>query len=384
MACEGSRSTNDCRPSYFAAVASSPEVLGQRSKMNELFLHDVHRWRALNEGIPAHRPCQEQSGSRRSVRIVSWNMNNLCGITSTAAMGSGQQVTAELAHAVIAELGADIVVLQEALADPKDYEDASCEAACLRVQQLDPLLEASGYCLRRSSHANPVLVATRLPAPVWSEFNLDGGHEWAEKLRSSPGRLKRDAEGNVCVSVNESRPILYVEVGVGSRSLGVYGAHFHHVNYVDTPEGCRAAEARAFLADADSRSADVVVLAADFNQPRKQDHPPEEWEVISAANRRFNNPEDDGVARLLCDSGFQATWDAGGAKRNFPGDGAPPMTHWTGTTLDFAYCRGVDSADRQGDAGAVESAARLRGAYVFFTDLSDHLPIVMDIEMPAE
>lgn len=346
--------------------------------MNEFFSYDVQRLRALNDGIPVHRPCREQSGPRRIVRIVSWNVNNLCGVTSTAAMGTGQPVTAELANAVVTELGADILVLQEALADPKDYEDASCEAACLRVQRLDPLLEAGGYCLKRGTHANPVLVATRLPASAWCELDLDDGHEWAERMRSSPGRLKRDAQGSVCVSVNESRPLMYVEVGVGSRSLGVYGAHLHHVNYVDSPEGCRAAEARAFLADANSRSPDVVVLAADFNQPRKRDHPPEEWEVISVANRRFKNPEDDGVARLLSDAGFRASWDQSGAHRNFPGDSAPPMTHWTGTTLDFAYYR------CQGNAGDATAVVRVHGAYLFFTDLSDHLPIVVDIEMPAE
>lgn len=384
VACESNRSAHDCRPSYFAAVASSPEILGQRSKMNNLYLQDVHRLRALNDGIPAHRPCRDQSGPRRCVRIASWNVNNLCGVTAAAAMGTGQRVTAERAMAVIAEFGADVLVLQEALADPKDYDDAGCESACLRVQRLDPLLEANGYSLMRSSHANPVLVATRLPASAWSELNLDDGHEWAERMRSSPGRLKRDAQGNVCVKVNESRPLLYVEVGVGCRSLGVYGAHFHHVNYVDTPEGCRAAEARSFLADANNRSSDVVVLAADFNQPRKQDHPPEEWDIISTANRRFKNPEDDGVARLLRGAGFRASWDQDSAERNFPGGGAPPMTHWTGTTLDFAYCRGIDFEHCHGSTEDVAAAARVRGAYLFFTELSDHLPIVVDIEMPAE
>ena len=44
---------------------------------------------------------------------------------------------------------------------------------------------------------------------------------------------------------------------------------------------------------------------------------------------------------------------------------APPMTHWTGTTVDFAYLHG--------------DGWRVRGAYVEYSPLSDHLPVVVDL-----
>lgn len=41
------------------------------------------------------------------------------------------------------------------------------------------------------------------------------------------------------------------------------------------------------------------------------------------------------------------------------------MTHWTGTTVDFAYVWG--------------RSWRVLGAYVEYTPLSDHLPVVFDL-----
>jgi endonuclease/exonuclease/phosphatase family metal-dependent hydrolase len=191
--------------------------------------------------------------------------------------------------------------------------------------------------------------------------------------------LKRDAEGKVCVCVNEKRPLLYAELMLRGQKLGIFGTHLHHVNYSEHPDGIRKAEAETLLSRINEHpELDSIIVAGDFNQPRKVDMQEAEWKVVAEACRRFKSPENDGVSKLLQDAGFRASWDLPGTGilRNYPADseyGAPPMTHWTGTTLDFMY---VHTAKRKQDANC-----GLIGMYVVFTDLSDHLPLVADMRI---
>ena len=59
-------------------------------------------------------------------------------------------------------------------------------------------------------------------------------------------------------------------------------------------------------------------------------------------------------------------WDLPGF-RNFSGTGAPPLTHWSGTTVDHVYLQ------------SRMKFLKLVAAFVGFTLLSDHLPVVVDI-----
>ena len=45
------------------------------------------------------------------------------------------------------------------------------------------------------------------------------------------------------------------------------------------------------------------------------------------------------------------------------------MTHWTGTTVDFAYFA----------CGDPNRGVHVVGTYVAYSDLSDHLPVVTDL-----
>ena len=73
---------------------------------------------------------------------------------------------------------------------------------------------------------------------------------------------------------------------------------------------------------------------------------------------------DSATAGLRVHRGFQDAYDLC-ENNNFSGRPAPPMTHWTGTTVDFAY--------------SSSGAFRVLGAYVEFTPLSDHLPVIFDV-----
>ena len=84
----------------------------------------------------------------------------------------------------------------------------------------------------------------------------------------------------------------------------------------------------------------------------------------AAAVSLRHRPLDDGVAALLRERGFRCAYDEC-EENNFGGRHAPAMTHWTGTTVDFAYIHG--------------DAWRVAGAYVQHSPLSDHLPLIFDL-----
>jgi len=118
--------------------------------------------------------------------------------------------------------------------------------------------------------------------------------------------------------------------------------------------------------DAASAESATAVILADFNQPLECHHDEEEWAVVAAglSSKHVAQPLVDGVADLLNASGFRSAYNSA-ACNNFGGRAAPPFTHWTGTTVDFAYVHG--------------SSWRVAGAYVQNTPVSDHLPVVLDL-----
>ena len=108
-------------------------------------------------------------------------------------------------------------------------------------------------------------------------------------------------------------------------------------------------------------------LAADFAGRRGElpRRPVEDDEVVARVSRV--QLIDDGVRALLCEAGFECAYEACRAPgmNNFGGRAAPPLTHWTGTTVDFAYVRGT--------------GYKLAGSWVRYTPLSDHLPVAFDL-----
>ena len=121
----------DCRPTYFKAAATDAKACGDRAKMLRYYQEDVKSWWHLNKRIPAHTPFNEQTSGTSTIRAMSWNINNLCGLSPNISTTTSEQCVAlETIVDVIRDSGADIVVLQEALADPKDCDDKACEVSC--------------------------------------------------------------------------------------------------------------------------------------------------------------------------------------------------------------------------------------------------------------
>jgi len=364
--------TESYRPSIFQAAREDAACWGNKKIATMHYLKDVDRFQHANCKVIAHRPFTSQATnqSSRTLRVVSWNVNNLCGLAGNSNPWGHPHPPAEFAEA-IRSLQPDVIVLQEVVSDSDDYDDPGFEEACSRVQQLEAMLEADGFTICKSSCGNPVLLATRLPITEAESFNLDDDHQWSHLVGTTPGKLKR--VNGVKLKVNESRAALYVKLDLGAdKQFGIYATHLHHRNYTQTPDGARAAEMRTLLKHQSSRDGVAALVVGDLNQPRSRDYSSEEWQMVAGSSvdgggcAQRNITEDDGVDDLLQRSGFCASWDLPAA-RNFPGTGAPPMTHWSGVTVDYIYLQ------------TRMTALSLAGAYVVFSPLSDHLPILADV-----
>eukprot|EP00211_Chloroparvula_japonica_P007923 CAMPEP_0119142022 /NCGR_PEP_ID=MMETSP1310-20130426/31978_1 /TAXON_ID=464262 /ORGANISM="Genus nov. species nov., Strain RCC2339" /LENGTH=315 /DNA_ID=CAMNT_0007133531 /DNA_START=240 /DNA_END=1187 /DNA_ORIENTATION=+ len=311
--------------------------------MVKCYREDIQQWAGI-ANVASHN-------SPQTLRLLSWNINNLCGM-------SNEGCSAADVFKVILQLNPDVIVLNEAIADPSPYDDEVFEASIRRVQNLDKLLVSNGYISKRSSTANATLVASRMPLVSVESIDLDIGHEWQDRIRTCVGKLKRDAQGQLCgeaslENLNQHRAALCIELDIGkARPLRVYATHLHNYNYTDG-YGSRAAEMATLLQHFsgfdDTQS---IIILGDFNTPRKQDVDACVWDLLNA-----KSPYNDGVHQMLEDRGFRASWDVVGNRTT------PLLTHWSSLVVDFIYTRNLT----------------VQAAYVHFNTLSDHLPIVTDV-----
>ena len=363
------------RPGSSYLRTATNAKIADRPFMLDCYLCDVSRPR-----LPLPPP-----RCTHSVRMVTWNINILCGLdwsTAVAATDAGK---------LLAELDADVIVLQEAPVEILDQRwDPQLATPMERVRALDSILANLGYTLLRSPADNATLLATRLPVEATEGFMLDdeptasvnGAEVWLES------RAARFA-------------LLRVPHLVGATPLCVYATHLAHKDATlvlpsigqtvangpmrhrqedwsgaASVNGVRRRQVGRLLQHWDSARAarGTAVILADFNQPLASHHDGEEWQVVSAglASPHVDQPLDDGVATALAQRGFCSAYKLA-ASNNFGGRPAPPFTHWTGTTVDFAYINGSPSS----------STWHVSGAYTVNSPLSDHLPVVVDLVVRA-
>ena len=276
--------------------------------MLSYYRSDAAAWAKEGGCLPPPPPlprvaAASSSSSPASVRIASWNINNLCGVASEGAEATA---VAALLHG----LDADVIVLQEAISDAAPYTDPPFEAACSRVAQLESALVAMGFIhTARSRTATCTAIYSKLPFVQAPEsIDLDGAHQWKDKIKTCVGKLTRDAGTGALVgaaaALNQQRAAIYAVVQLpNGRAVGVCGTHLHHVNYSSSPDGCRKAEMEAVLnhlapntGDAQKggvRSAAAThpsIILGDLNQARIQDFCTREdqWRVVTTALNKFD------------------------------------------------------------------------------------------------
>lgn len=287
--------------------------------------------------------------------------------------------------ALISKTDADIVFLQEAglqsfsedlAAGYSEYYQQPVERLNGRIERLHALLREAGYSIVVADRfsENPALLATRLPiVDEGDSFPLDeGSFAEATKGDSRSGRIVRVALPSSSASEGGGTPHFEADgSGVGVRQppqIALIVTHLHHQESRAALRGVRAAEVATLLRcwqKATTSAQDPVVatvLASDLNFPRHSDHSPREWAVVRAGFKRLGEPTQDGVADKLTSAGFHCAYD-------LSGQGAPTLTHWTGTTVDFAWCHFREGPMKW----------EVLRAEALPTNLSDHLPVVTDL-----
>lgn len=294
------------------------------------------------------------------MRLVTWNVNCLRGADGNSAIAASEVA------GLLKRLDADVLALQEA---PVEFDEAWGDwltEPLSRLRELDAMLEELGYTLLRSTATNPTLLATRLPINYTEAVPL---HEQPVLTQNGDSVW------------SEMRGFRYVELGLSdSNTLVVYATHLHHKDAelhgeeAITLPGVRRRETEKLIEHWEARDVKSVsaatVLLADFNQPLQRHYDEDEWKVVLAGlnHPAVAQPAADGVDELLRANGFHCSYELAKANNNFGGRPCPVMTHWTGTTIDFAYVH------------APESTA-VNGAYVHYSELSDHAPVVVDISL---
>lgn len=379
-----------------AATAGGPEAAYAAAQLDAVLCNRVgEMWPAYVREVrdplaapppppPPHVPLakqlrQQAGGGPLRLRLAQWNLNVLHGYDMAHPLSA-----AEAARELLA-LNADVLCLQEAAQQtfPRAGPGAGNVAGTLwdgvpdsgaRIEALHAALRGAGYALYVASGAaaphahNPALLATRLPVRVaGATFAVDDGERLARMLAA---RTPEQRSGRVVLMELALATGGKVEAGDGAGCypaplLAAVATHLHH-------DGCgmrglRAAEARAVAARAEAEGGPeaALLVASDLNSVRRRDYLPREWDVLRETALRLGGAEEDGVAQALERAGFHCTYDAA------PGGAAPIFTHWTSTTVDFAYLRPPTSKWRWSVAGV----------YVVPTTSSDHLPVVHDFDV---
>lgn len=402
--------------SYLERASQDASIIANRTLMIAHYLEDV----------ASPRPPAPPPGKTRALRFVTWNLNILCGPDWKTP------ISAEQVADLLASFDADVLVLQELPNDVLDTLWSSTLSEPLRrVRELDRRLRAIGYKLLRSDVENATLLAvsSRLHVCATESVALDtepvasvnGEEVWTESrgARYATLQLQEDSEPFVIdiyathLSHKDSTlvPLASAAAEVGSAAAASEGdgaslppmrqpkSRWKSAHAVG---GVRLRETEALLRHWRGQPRGpttnrLALILADFNSPVREHYTAAEWRVIVAGLTApgVAQPVDDGVAACLRTAGFRCAYELC-EDNNFGGRPAPPMTHcaskdrttravvWcrhlqrpvvspacstgTGTTVDFAYVHGGDGW-------------RVRGTHVVHTPLSDHLPVIFDLEL---
>jgi endonuclease/exonuclease/phosphatase family metal-dependent hydrolase len=300
-----------------------------RAEKERLYAADAAASRPVSRLPPARPAPAALRLTQYNVQALSYNRS--CAATPAAtAAGIGD---------LLLGTGSDVLVLQEFVLSPQGAWplDKADEPLAHGLAQR---LAAGGFVhqLLALDQAYPTFVASRLPlAPL------------------PPPAASQHKLGGLCTAVR-----LRVRTA-GGRAVEVLGCHLDYLS-----AEVRLVQARGLLECMQSVDASATLLAADFNQPRQADYTAEEWGWIMAWREAQGEGASDGVHELLHGAGFACAHDAEGVDRNWPAGAPPPPTHWTGTTIDRAYC-----SSSSGGLACV-------GLYVHPSGLSDHHAVVSD------
>lgn len=168
--------------------------------------------------------------------------------------------------------------------------------------------------------------------------------------------------------MNLQRELSYVRLDAdfNGMPLTIYGIHLE-VDQIQTGysnEDIRKKQLEELVADAKNLPHNNVIIAGDFNTVRKQDYEysPDAWQLVKKAYASVNIDIKPQALDYLTEQGYSTSFEL----LNWHN---PKYTNWACRALDFICMSPCWSLP-------------IVGSYVYYTDLSDHLPIIADFQLP--
>lgn len=296
-----------------------------RSAIGALFVEDCAAHGDDNHIIPAH------ARGDGLLRIVSFNVRLWTDVTS--------QDRFDETWGVIAELNPDILVLQEVALG----ERTACIADKLRSLGFclsDDWIQHQAYSFDAGAHRLTNLIATRM------------------SIKASAKNFEHDALGYVRAEVRLASGMTVV----------VYGTH---LDVSDGTENIRLREMHELLTCAvqDIQEKKQVIIAGDLNSIDMSGYDMINSQGVAVRDlmtiqyRMYRGGTEEEVPQLIANMWKGAGFVDSFALVNQPG---PLWTSWWGGRTDYILC-------------SPQLKQMIHGNYVYYTSVSDHLPIIVDL-----
>ena len=305
--------------------------------MYESFRRDVSRGITIeNPSIPAHSGVAS-GGVPRRLRLVSFNVHFFQKGYSGVELGDSREEVLKL----VADLNPELLLLQEV---PKSVlPDLYRRLAAIGFPHVVAGGSADAHVLADDIASYPgerlhVVLASRLPLHSSTAVPmLDGHAAFAE------------------VDLSSAAP--------GAPNLLLYTLHLS----VRCEASKRMHEVEAVIKDVAARGALGLpsIVCGDFNQPNQCDYPAAEWAAIAKDMAFAKLPLTDGAMDALREAGYTPSWEVALTPRPLAASSA-----WNGAVVDYCYTK---LPPRSGIA--------VEATYVYHTELSDHLPLVVDFRL---
>jgi endonuclease/exonuclease/phosphatase family metal-dependent hydrolase len=304
-----------------------------RAEKLDAFIADCSTHKNLNSHIPVH---QHGDGI---CRIATLNVHYWADPKNN---GNFENIIK-----LIESINADVLILQEVSWDETYFLKKT-------AQELQAIFTSLGYSKQHFCKA-----ATLFGAPF--------GNAIFSKYPLVPGKQVSLVKYNMIFN-GEDR--CYVGVAVqlpDAKTIDVYATH---LDVFDESGATRLSQIKKLVTDIDSEGDQRnILIGADFNENRQKDYQYEvsgklAWDLLVAEHKsRGIDPVPVAVSAHLESNGFSDCF-------SWAQISAPKFTVWTGTVVDFLYLKNWD--------------LKIDGCYVWYDAASDHLPVIMDIKIPAQ
>lgn len=310
--------------SVWHEIAQGRELSG--AQKNRLFIEDCARLSSLNRAIPQH-----YTGDKKIFRVMTYNIHYW---TDPFRQPSFDRILE-----VIREINADVLILQEVIPQP-GFGASEREAKGFWKK-----FEELGY--RYHFFKEAVFLGVPFGNAILVKYPV-----------------KCESEGIFEEKFGQPRSYLFTKIVLpNKKTVSVCGTHLDVYDETGAARKRQIVELTKIIAEEQEN----IVLGADFNEVRKQDYQYQVdgktvWDLLTAdfKNRTGLEFVPTEVHDYLAKNNFIDSF----SKMHQP---LPRFTVWSGTMVDFLYLKNWNLP--------------IVGCYVYYSSASDHLPVIMDIDI---